>query len=113
MKHQWLKTRDHLGDELMHCGNCGTGRKCGCPIRFTGWNTSHATDCALHLSAMPTCPPEAVHAVSLQSELNRLERDDHAVSAASAGLDGVYEHVQGRLPADQIAAIYNPEVPNE
>lgn len=39
------------------------------------------------------CEPEGVHAAEIQAELDRLEREDPAVRAASAGLDAVYDHL--------------------
>lgn len=39
------------------------------------------------------CQPEGVHAANLQDELDRLERDDPAVRAASAGLDALYDRL--------------------
>lgn len=50
---------------------------------------------------------EGVHTANLQAELDRLERDDPEVYAASAGLDAVYEHLKGRLPSGLVAEIYN------
>lgn len=43
----------------------------------------------------------------LQAELDRLEREDPAVKAASEDLDAVYEHLRGRLPSSVVAMIYD------
>jgi hypothetical protein len=43
----------------------------------------------------------------IQDELDRLERDDPDVRAASASLDAVVDYLDGRLPSPIVKAIYD------
>lgn len=59
------------------------------------------------------CDCAGPHASSWTADLADLERGDPAVAAASESLDAVYDHLKGRLPADQVAHIYDLERPFE
>jgi len=48
--------------------------------------------------------------MSLQDDLDELERTDPAVRKASKALDEVYRNVGGGLSREEIKAIYDPPV---
>ena len=48
--------------------------------------------------------------MSLQDDLDELERADPAVRKASKALDAVYRNVGGGLSREEIKAIYDPPV---
>lgn len=47
----------------------------------------------------------------LQADLDELERTDPAVIAAAAGLTAAAEHILGKLPSEQVKAIYDLDHP--
>lgn len=74
--------------------------RCDCPVGDNG-RVKHHRKCIRNIAAGD----------SLERELDRLERSDPKVRAASRGLDEVYEHLKGRLPSSEVAAIYDLDLP--
>jgi len=74
--------------------------RCGCPDEGD----------AIVFGSLHQCRGSAS---TLRGELERLEREDPEVAAASAALDQVAGHILGRLPSSVVAAIYDLERPYE
>lgn len=80
--------------------------RCGCPDDENshvdgGWRDP------VVFGGCRSCPPESVHAPTIQAELDRLEREDPAVQAAAASLDAVRERILDGLPSPAVKAIYD------